>query len=203
MLLFQDGLERFDEGIGVDRQRVGDSDRQWHHPIELASAFEDHERPFARRLVTLEELLDLAQVLRHPEPLRVRQGIDERLSNVQDLVPKAAEDAEKDRTVRPDEAIGRKVQVEADHRPLIRLPRDAPDVLAVDEGSLREGLRERFALGHLFLSSGHGARRSAATHPPLALLDRLPGCGHRCSFLPSPLPLSMIGLVSNHVESPL
>ena len=126
MLLLHDRLEWFNVGIGIDGERIRHSRRKGHDTIELDATLEDHHGSGALGFVSLEEVLHIAQVVRDPEPLRVRQGFDERLFRLERLMPETAEDAEEHRAVGSDKPLGRKIQVEGDDRSVIGLPGDTP-----------------------------------------------------------------------------
>ena len=126
MLFLHDGLEGFDIRVGIDGERVRHPYRERHDPIELAIALENHEGAGAFGFVSLEKVLHIAQVVGNAEPRRVRKGFDVRLAGLERLVSEAAEDAEEYRTVASNDAVGREVQIEGDHRSLIVLAGDAP-----------------------------------------------------------------------------
>src|SRR6202165_253389 len=124
MLLLHDRLERFDIGVGVDRQRVGHSHGQWHDAVQLLAALEDHDRPGTAGLVPLEERLYLPQVVGKAEALLPRQGFDVRFAGFEGLVPEAVENADEDGRIGTDEPLGREVEIEGDYRTLIVLAGD-------------------------------------------------------------------------------
>src|SRR5207253_11345297 len=116
--------------------------------------------------VSLEKVLHIAQVVGNAEPPRVRKGFDVRLAGLERLVSEAAEDAEEYRTVASDNAVGREVQIEGDHRSLIVLPGDAPQDVAADERARGKRRFQRIAHRNLLASPDHRTRRSGSTHPP-------------------------------------
>src|ERR1700730_12447942 len=124
MLLLHDRLERLDVRVGVDRQRVGDSNWQRHDAIQLGPTLQDHQRPGAAGLLALEERLHLPQVLGKTEALLPGQGFDVRFAGFERLVPEAMEDADEDRWVGTVELLGREIEIKGDYRALIVLAGD-------------------------------------------------------------------------------
>ena len=159
MLLLHDRLKGFDIGVGIDGERIGHPYRERHDPIELAIALEDHQGAGAFGFVSLEKVLHIAQVVGNAEPRRVRKGFDVRLAGLERLVSEAAEDAEEYRTVASDNAVGREVQIEGDHRSLIVLPGDAPQVIAADERARGKRRFQRIARRNLLTRADQRTRR--------------------------------------------
>ena len=183
-LLLHDGLERFDVGVGIDRERIGHARRQRHDPVQLFPALEDDKRPRARRLEALEEGLYLGEVVGHREPMRPRQAFDVGLAGFELPVTEAVEDTDEDWRIRSDSLLRGQVQIEGDDRALIGLAGDGLEVLAADERALSECRRERLGFRDLFGGTRHRTRRPGSFHSPFSLLERFPGACHRCSLPP-------------------
>src|ERR1700730_10408813 len=183
-LLLEDRLERLDVGVEVDRQRVGDADRERHHPVEAGTLFEDHNRAGSLRLESLKKGVQVGEVLWDAQALGGRERFDVRFAGFELPVTEAIEDGEEQRVI-ADQPLAREVEVEGDYRTLVVIAGYVAELVATDERSLGKGCLEVVAAGDLFGGTDHGARRPRAPNAPLSLFVRFPRSGH--PFVPIPL----------------
>jgi len=122
-LLLEDRLQRLDVGIDIDRQRVGDPDRERHHPVQPGTLLEDDNRAGSLWLESFEKRVHVGEVLGDTQALRMGQRFDIRLACFELAVAETVEDGEEQRVV-ADQPLAGEVQVERDDRTLIVITGD-------------------------------------------------------------------------------